>query len=254
MKRPTQKVRYKLLKVLCGIIALFYLHNAAADQSLHVAVASNFLSTFKHLKSEFEQTHNSQILISTGSTGKLFAQISHGAPYDIFLSADDVRPKQLQRLGLTKQNKPFTYAYGKLVVFHPGILSSQFSLGYLTNKGVEHIAIANPKLAPYGEAAKQWLVHKGVWTSITHKVVMGENINQALQYVKSGNAQVAIVALSMVQQERDSRFTELDSKDYQPIKQQGVLLTHRQAGAEFITFLSSEAARTIIQQRGYGVP
>ncbi|MEP4892054.1 MAG: molybdate ABC transporter substrate-binding protein [Aliiglaciecola sp.] len=254
MKKPKQTLITKLFGVLCGLIALFHLGSAGANQVVHVAVASNFLSTLKQLKSEFEQTYNQQILVSSGSTGKLFAQISHGAPYDIFLSADDVRPQQLQSLGLTHQNKAFTYAYGKLVVFHPNMTSSRFSLRELTNKDVEHIAIANPKLAPYGLAAKNWLFDKGIWPAISPKIVMGENINQAMQYVKSGNAQIAIVALSMVQQEPVSGFTELDANDYQPIRQQGVLLTNKPIAAEFVDFLSSKAAQTIIDQHGYGLP
>ncbi|WP_342804521.1 molybdate ABC transporter substrate-binding protein [Alteromonas sp. M12] len=254
MQKLKQRYTGKLVRVLCGVLFLFYLHSAAANQVIHVAVASNFLSTLKQLKSEFERTHNSKVLISAASTGKLYAQISHGAPFDIFFSADDVRPQQLEALGFSKHHKAFTYAYGKLVVFHPSIESTQFSLSQLANNRVEHIAIANPKLAPYGLAAKNWLLSKGIWQAVSDKIVMGENINQAMQFVKSGNAQVAIVALSMMKEEPISAFSELLTTDYQPIRQQGILLSNNKNTAQFAAFLFTEPAQTIIQQNGYILP
>ncbi|GAC14635.1 molybdate ABC transporter substrate-binding protein [Aliiglaciecola lipolytica] len=227
---------------------------AQAKETVYVAVASNFLTTFKQLQIAFEQTHQSQLIVSAGSTGKLYAQITHGAPYDLFFSADDVRPQQLQKQGFTHKNKAFTYAFGRLAVYHPAVDSSQFCVKLLSNNDVKYIAIANPKIAPYGEAAKDWMTSKQIWQSLKNKIVMGENVNQALQFVETGNAQMGFIAMSMTGNLPTHSFTELDDNNYQAIRQQAVLITNKPEAAKFVAFLSTQSARDIILKSGYILP
>lgn len=261
-----------ILVVAIGLLSLFgsYDLSAAAENSrgtkggnqLRVAVASNFLPTLRELVSIYRAESGDQIKIIAASTGKLYAQIIHGAPFDILLSADSRRPVLLSNSGHAVAASRFTYAFGKVVLWAP--LSRQRGRqmddcrGTLMAGSFRRLAIANPRTAPYGIAAQQTLEQLGLWQTLQSKLVRGENIAQTLHYVDSGNAQLGIVALSLVKplQERTGCLWEIPENLYQPIAQQAVLLkgsSNITAARQFLLFLRSSRATELIRSRGYGV-
>lgn len=227
--------------------------NLNAAETVHVAAASNFATTLKILKHDFESHHDARLVVSTASTGKIYAQLINGAPFDVFLAADQRRPELLVQSGLAKG--AFTYAIGQLVAWHPNTPRDSFSAAKLTMNNVKHIAIANPKIAPYGLAAQQWLVSQRLWTpKVKQKLVRGENVAQALQFVQSGHAQVGLVALSDVLTLGRGDYTLLDPADYAEITQQAVWLNSNNSTLQLIDYLRGPQARQIIAKHGYRLP
>ena len=167
-----------------------------------MAVASNFTVPMKHLVRVFEQESDHQINLAFSSSGKIFAQLHHGAPFALFLSADQTKPIALEKQGMIVENSRFTYAIGSLVLWSPTqkpqLHSAPFNSKLLNDLPFSRLAIANPKLAPYGKAAQQTLQALGLYQSLQTKLVKGENIAQTYQFVASGNAQLGFVALSQV--------------------------------------------------------
>jgi molybdate transport system substrate-binding protein len=167
---------------------------------LHVAVAANFLGTLQKLAAPYQAASGNTLVISAGSSGQLLTQIRQGAPFDLFLSADADRPRQLESLGLAVPGSRFTYAVGALVLWSPkpGIIDRNAQV--LSSGRFQRLAIADPKNAPYGAAAQEVLTALGIWDRINQRqqLVVGESITQAWQFVASGNATLGFVALSQV--------------------------------------------------------
>jgi len=227
-----------------------------ADE-LRIAVASNFATTMAALTSRFEQQSGHSVTIATGSTGKHYAQIVNGAPFDIFFAADVERPERLENEGLIVPGSRFTYAIGRLVLWSPLNNRADMNADILTTDTYQHLAIAHPRLAPYGKAAKQVLAKKGLWQQLQTRIVRGENIGQTFQFVKSGNAQLGFVALSQVtslEPRSQSSYWLIDQSLYDKIEQQAVMLKSTPATQAFMRYAQSQEARTIIQQYGYDVP
>ena len=223
---------------------------------LRVAVASNFLPTLRDLAALYQAETGIEIKLISASTGKLYAQIIHGAPFDIFLSADSRRPVLLSDSGHAMASSRFIYALGKIALWSPRNMGSCHD--ELMDGSFRRMAIANPKTAPYGVAAQQVLEQLGLWQKLQSKLVRGENVAQTLHYVDSGNAELGIVTLSLVRrlQERTGCLWEIPQTLYQPIEQQAVLLkgSHNIVAAKhFLTFLKSHRATTLIRSHGYGV-
>ena len=238
--------------IIVGIILLILSNlTLAADstQKVHVAVASNFVFTLQQLSREFDKQTGIETIISAGSTGKLYAQIIHGAPYDVFMSADVLRAKMLEQQNIALSGSRFTYATGKLVVWHPQI--ENFSLVDIANNKLKIIAIANPKLAPYGLAAMQTMQNLGVWSRIQSQLIRGENISQALQFAQSGNVDVAFVSTAAMVALHQVRYIKVPQNLYDPIDQQAVQLQDTASAKIFLTFLQSNAAKVIIHKNGY---
>lgn len=238
----------------CLLIVLLSTTQVKADL-VHVAVASNFTHAIKALADQFNNETGHDVIISQGSTGKLYAQIKHGAPYDVFFAADRKRPEKLETEGNAIQDSRFTYAIGKLVLWSPlpDLVDSKGNV--LKQDDFVHLAIANPKLAPYGKAAQQVLQEKGLWEQLQSRLVRGENINQAFQFVKSGNAQLGFVALSQVQYTghyETGSFWEIPQSLYTPIEQQAVLLRQKQVANDFLMYVKNKKSREIIRSYGYG--
>jgi molybdate transport system substrate-binding protein len=241
--------------VLCLVLPV-----ATYAGEVHVAVAANFLATMQTLAKRFESIHPDQVSISSGSTGKLYAQIMHGAPYDIFLAADIRRPELLERKGRTLPNSRFTYAIGRLALWsrQPSVVDNEGSV--LRGSAIKRLAIANPKTAPYGAAAREVLMHMGLWKTYQDRIVRGENVGQTFQFVATDNVDAGFVALSQVNLFEGSKTGSLwivPTSLYSPIEQQAVMLNHAQgneAAQAFVTFLRSSAAREIIKQSGYRMP
>ena len=211
----------------------------------HIAVSANFRSTLEVLIKDYKrQFPNINITFSSGSSGSLYQQILHGAPYQLFLSADTRYPKQLEQQHKAIAGSRRTYALGELVLWSPKQYLN--SIQQLTNSSI--LALANPKTAPYGRAASEVLTHL---SRPNLKQVQGHSISQAHQFVASGNADVGLLARSQVIQDIQ-HVTTIDPNLYQPIKQQMVLLSKNNIAAkDFFHYLISEQAQAIIQASGY---
>lgn len=225
-----------------------------------VAVASNFLSTFKQLAHDFQKQDGHSIRTVSGSTGKLYAQIIHGAPFDVFLAADGERPRLLAHNQKAVRATQFTYARGKLVLWSadPKLISGE-GASVLRRGAFRHLALANPKTAPYGKAAFTALHRLRLWTTVLPTVVQGENINQTFQFVATGNAEMGFVALSQILDPRlkiSGSHWRVPEHLYDAIDQDAVLLTHGQsnpAAQAFLLYLKSDSALNIMRSFGYGL-
>ena len=246
--------------IIGSIWLSFFLMNISSAQAseLRIAVASNFILPLKELSKEFQDSRGKKILLISGSTGKLFAQIIQGAPFDIFLAADSYRPKLLEKEGLGVPGTRFTYALGRLVLWS---LNSKFifktDLQVLNKKNFRYLAIANPKTAPYGKAAEQVLRKKGLWKKIQDRLVRGENISQTFQFVVTGNADFGFIAFSQFAKKKSKlrgySFT-IPEDWHNPIRQQAILLKRAKANKlalDFINFLQNKHTKKIIESYGY---
>jgi molybdate transport system substrate-binding protein len=231
---------------------------ARADEAL-AAVAANFAEAAEALVPLFREATGHVLVLTTGSTGKLFAQISEGAPFDLLLAADAETPARLVGDGLGVAGSAFTYAVGKLALWSPDPdRIGEDGRAALEDEGLRFVAIANPELAPYGVAAKEALRSMGLWNVLQPKIVMGQNIGQTNSLVASGAAEMGFVALSAVlsprTQTRGSRW-DVPQELFQPIRQDAVLLAHgadNPAAQAFLDFLQTPDARQVIEAFGYG--
>lgn len=241
--------------LVIGVLASQLLSSHAEADSINVAVASNFVPTLELVKKEFDQITGHQLNIMSGSSGGHYAQITNGAPFDLFLSADTARPAALERAGLITKDQRRIYALGRLALWsRDASLAADLQALQQLPTG-QHLAIANPRLAPYGEAAIQALQYLGVYALIQDRIVMGENVGQAFQFAYSGSAMLSIVAYSQVLAApvAGSHVLFPDSA-YQPIEQEMVLLRSSVASRALFDFLSSDAMIPILEQSGYYSP
>ena len=239
------------------IVTLFLIFSSINAGTIHVAVASNFTGTAKVLAGRFEEKTGHNAVLVFGSTGKHYAQIKNGAPFDIFLAADAARPELLDKEGVAVPGTRFTYAVGRLVLWSPHERYVDQKGAVLENGEYAFLALANPKLAPYGEAAKQILQGRELWKKLGGRLVQGENISQALQFVKTGNAELGFVALAQIIQfgsPPKGSYWMIPQSLYHPIEQQAVLLKDTKAARAFLLFIKSDEARSIIRSYGYDTP
>ncbi len=226
---------------------------AYADE-VNVAVAANFTAAMKEVAAGFERATGHKAVLSFGSTGKLYAQIIHGAPFGVFLAADQERPRKLVEAG--KASGQFTYANGKLVLWSKqGDLIGN-SADVLKKGDFKRLAIANPKTAPYGVAAMQVLETLGVAAPVRAKLVRGDSIAQTHQFVATGNTELGFVALAQVVLNDGGSRWIVPQAMYDPIRQDAVLLakgTDQPAAAALLDYLKGEEARAIIERYGYGL-
>ncbi len=233
----------------------------SANQLLKLAVASNFRTAAIEIANIFTSETGNEIIISSASTGKLYAQIINGAPFDIFLAADESTPIHLENKNLTVDGSRFTYAYGRLVLCSLDLKQLINPELYVANfEKFNKIAIANPKLAPYGAAALEVLKNLNLYESAVNKLIYGENINQAFQYVASGSADIGIVAFSQVKSYHTdivSSYWVIPDNLYKPIPQQAVLLSRAKDSKiayEFLSFMKGALAKKIMEENyGYYV-
>jgi molybdate transport system substrate-binding protein len=242
------------------IVLAFSTTNARAETAL-VGVASNFAGAVTEIVAGFEGKSGRRIKVALGATGKLYAQIRAGAPFDVLLAADQVRPRMLETAGLALSGTRFTYAIGSLTLWSvaPRRVMGDPKL-LLRSAAVRTIAIANPSLAPYGMAAQQVLQKLGLWPALQSRIVTGENISQTFALAATGNASVAFVARPLLDSKRGkalggSRW-DVPADMHDPIKQDAVLLNHgrsNQTAKAFLAYLQSSAARSVIEKLGYHV-
>jgi len=232
-----------------------------ASDVVTVAVASNFASAAAELSDAFMQETRTRVRISYGSTGKLYAQILNGAPYDIYMAADTERPLRLERRRLIVSGSRRTYAVGSLVLWsRDERLQGKDCREALEQGRYSRLALANPETAPYGKATREFLVAENLWEVASKRAVYGENIAQTLQFVATGNASLGFIAkaqTTVASLPRASCSWPVPETLHAPLRQQLVLLAGAggNAGARrFLQFLESAPAREIIRRHGYRVP
>ena len=248
-------MRY-IFKSIAMVVWILAVPQLGWSGEVHLAVASNFLNPLKEIAAHYKQDTGNRLILISGSTGKLYAQARHGAPFDVLLAADSKRPALLEQEGVGVIGTRFTYAVGALVLWslEPGRVRGEKSLAQM-NKG--KLAIANPKTAPYGRAAQQTLEGLGFWKKLQPFLVRGENIAQTLQFVATGNATLGFVAKSQM---KDPRFKlkgsswEVPVDMHEPILQQAILLKPGLSNAsakQFVKYLQGPVAKKIIENYGY---
>ncbi len=239
---------------------LILLAPASWAASTLVAVASNFSKPMTEIAAEFEKATGHTAKLSFGSTGKFVSQLENGGPFEVLLAADEKGPQKLVDSGLAVPNSQFTYALGKLVLWSakPGYVDDQGKI--LTKGGFKHLALADPKLAPYGVAAVEVLKKMGLMEKLQPLFVQGENIAQTLQFVSTANAELGFVALSQVIENGKIASGSgwiIPNSDYAPIRQGAVLLkkgAENPASAALLDYLKSAPALAIIEKYGYDLP
>ena len=227
---------------------------AASAGSTNVAVAANFTAAAREIGAAFNAATGHSAVFSFGSTGQLYAQITQDAPFDVFLAADQARPMRAVTEGFAVPESRFTYATGKIVLFSktPGL---EMGPDILTDAAIRKIAIANPRTAPYGTAAVAALKALGLFDAVSPRIVQGNNIAQAYQFVETGNAEIGFVALSQIVRHADGARWVVPGTLYPAIAQDAVLLkrgTGNPAATAFIAFLKRAEAREIARSFGYG--
>ncbi|MDV7211796.1 molybdate ABC transporter substrate-binding protein [Azotobacter beijerinckii] len=230
---------------------------AAQAAEVQIAVAANFTAPIKEIAADFEKDTGHKVIASFGPTGGFYTQIQNGAPFEVFLSADDTTPEKLEKEGATVPGSRFTYAIGKLVLWSakPGYVDDKGEV--LKKNAFKHLAIANPKTAPYGLAATQVLAKLGLSEAVKPKLVEGANIAQAHQFVATGNAELGFVALSQVS--KDGKLTEgsgwtVPASLHDPIRQDAVILAKGKdnpAAKALVDYLKGPKATQVIKAYGY---
>ncbi len=245
----------KYCKLFLSFVTLFSFSSLQSEE-LKIAVASNFSNTIKKIVQSYKNVSKDKIVLIFGSTGKIYAQIKNGAPFDAFFSADAKTPKLLENEKLTVDKGRFTYAMGKIILWSPLQNFIDPKGAVLKSGQFKYLAIANAKLAPYGRAAKQSLKAMGLFDTLKEKIIRGENISQTFQFIKSRNVELGIISLSQLNSLRkDSRgsWWPIPKKLYSPIVQQVALLKKGPGLSRFIDFVLSKKGRAIIKQDGYDV-
>ncbi|MFC7290543.1 molybdate ABC transporter substrate-binding protein [Hirschia litorea] len=226
----------------------------AAAETANIAVATNFHNTMKELQHSFESSYEHKLVVISGASGQLYAQALNGSPIDIYLSADQSRAEALEHSHIGVNGSRFTYAIGQLVLWAPKGDTIQDWQGILKNAVPDQkIAIANPKLAPYGVAAEQVLNSMEILGNRRHQIVMGQNVGQAYAMVTTGNADFGLISQSYIK-DLTPNVWKIPDDYYSPIKQDAVLLKRAQsnlAAQSFFDFMKSDTALKIIEENGY---
>jgi len=241
------------------ILVILLLATGLRAEEIRVAVAANFRPCLDELVEEFEASTSHEVVVASGSTGRHYAQIIAGAPFDLFLAADSRRPRELEASGHAVSGSRFCYARGVLVLWWPAPPPPAPTnlQDALTSSHLKHLAVANPRLAPYGEAAREVLQALELWDLLAPRLVQGQSVGQAWQFVASGNAQAGLLARCQLHDRPDGLVLEIPRSLYAPIVQEAVLLAdaeHPAAAREFLAFLRGSLARVVIADFGYELP
>ncbi len=256
MSVPKQPFCPQYRSILLTLLLVSASAQLQADE-IRLAVASNFAHAMVTIAKKFEEDTEHKATLVFGATGKHYAQIKNGAPFDAFFAADERRPELLEKEGNIIAGSRFTYAIGKLVLWSPKANYIEPEARILHTDKFRHLAIANPKLAPYGKAAQEVLIGKGVWDKLKKRLVRGENIGQTFQFVHSGNAKLGFVAYSQVKrpgQPIKGSYWKVPQELYTPIKQQAVLLNDTAAVRAFLEYMRGKEVLAILHGYGYEVP
>ncbi|MGV3491257.1 MAG: molybdate ABC transporter substrate-binding protein [Devosia sp.] len=244
------------ITLLAGLSLVALMSAPALAAEVSAAVAANFTKPAEELGAAFAAKTGDTVTFSFGATGALYTQLTQAAPFDVFISADNKRPAQAVTEGHGVEGTVFTYAIGKVVLYSPTIDLTD-GAAVLAANAFQHISIADPATAPYGAAGVEVIEKLGLTAALTPKIVEGENISQALQFIDSANAELGFVALSQVIDKPASQLWIVPAEDYSPILQDAVLTTHgadNEAAKAFLAFLQSDEGVAIIEKYGYEVP
>jgi molybdate transport system substrate-binding protein len=240
-------------------VALVATGQAACADELQVAVAANFAAPAQRIAAAFEHDTGHAVKLSIGATGKFYAQIEAGAPFDVLLAADQATPRKLVAEGKALADTERTYAIGRLVLWSADADLVDPAGAVLKTGRFRHLAVADAKLAPYGEAARETMAHLGLAASLQPRIVTAENIGQAHQFVASGNAELGFVALGQVQPPDGGKAPGsmwlVPQSLYTPLRQDGVVVAatkSRAAAIAFVDYLASDGARAVARAYGYG--
>ncbi len=231
----------------------------AQAQEIRIAAAADLKFAMGELSAQFEKQAGTKVNVTYGSSGNFFSQMQNGAPFDLFFSADIEYPQKLEAAGLAEQGTLYEYAVGRIVIWMPpdsNVDVAKQGWNALLDAQVKKIAIANPEHAPYGRAAVAALREAGIYESVKAKLVYGENISQAAQFVQSGNAQAGIIAMSLALSPamRGGRRWEIPAKMHPAIVQGAIILKsamNKRAAQAFLEFVKSEAGRKILEKYGF---
>ena len=245
---------------VAAVVAFGLLSAPVCAGEVRAAVASNFAAPMERIVALFEKESGHTVKVSLGSSGKLYSQIKGGAPFDVLLAADEAIPKRLVREGLAVGGSRFVYAAGKLALWsaQPDFVDAKAAV--LNNGSFNKLAIADPKLAPYGVAAKETLEKLTMWNAMQRKLVKGENITQTYQFVATENAELGFIALSQIM--HDGKITGgswwlVPPEMYKPLRQSAVMLSGAKdvaAAQAFLAFLKSQKAAAVMRGFGYELP
>lgn len=257
-------IRYICVALSVGLVTLGNVPpSIAVSNDLTIAAASDLNFAFKDLVAEFEKVTGTHVKLSLGSSGNFFSQIQHGAPYDLYFSADIRYPQKLEQTGHAVPGSVYKYAIGRIVVWAPKsspVSVEQFGMESLADPSIKKIAIANPKHAPYGRAAIAAMEHFKVHERVKDKLVLGENISQAAQFVESGASDIGIVALSLAlapPMRAAGKYWEVPAEAHPPLEQGVVILTGAKnpgAAKAFLDFLKGTQGQEIMQRYGFVLP
>ncbi|BFU96472.1 MAG: Molybdate ABC transporter, periplasmic binding protein [Nitrospira sp.] len=231
-------------------------------EELTIAAASDLNFAFKELVVEFEKTSGHQVKLSLGSSGNFYAQIQNGAPFDLYFSADIGYPRKLEEAGLAVPGSLYRYAVGRIVVWtgHASRLDSTKGMEALREPSIRKIAIANPKHAPYGRAAVSAMEHFKVYEQVKDRLVLGENISQAAQFVESGACEIGVIALSLAlapTMKAKGTYWEVPADAHPALEQGAVILKSSprpQVAREFLEFMKGQAGQEIMKRYGFTIP
>lgn len=241
---------------LAALVIFTALSAAPRAEPVTVAVATNFLAPLRTLEAAFEASSGHDVTVVAASTGQLYAQIVHGAPFDVLLAADEERPRLLAEAGRAAAGSQFTYATGRLVLWtRDRELARGLSLETLRAGGFRWLAIANPDVAPYGRAAREALEALGAWDELEPRLVRGQNVGQAFVMAESGNAELGLVALAQaIAHEGPAAYVEVPAGLHEPIRQGAILLERGRdntAALAFLEFLRGPEAAAVVARYGY---
>lgn len=248
----------RLPALLLALLPAFTCSLTARADDVHVAVAANFTAPMKDIAARFTRDTGHTVLASYGATGKFYAQIRNGAPFEVLLAADDETPARLERDGAAAAGSRFTYAIGRLVLWSPNAALVDNQGAVLKSPSLSFVAIANPKVAPYGAAAVEALGKLNLLAAVEPRFVRGENIAQTHQFVLSGNAPLGFVAMSQVYENgklRSGSAWVVPDNLHATIRQDAVLLAKgkgKPAAEAFVNYLKSDQMRALIRGYGYG--
>lgn len=244
------------------ISALLSAVACAQGQQIRIAAAADLKFAMEELSETFEKQAGTKANTTYGSSGNFFTQIENGAPFDVFFSADIEYPRRLETAGLAEAGTLYEYAVGRIVIWTPPnarVDVTRQTWNALQDASVKKIAIANPEHAPYGRAAVAALQKAGIYESVKNKLVYGENISQAAQFVQSGNAQAGIIALSLTVSPamRDGKRWEIPANMHPSLQQAAIVLrggTNKEAARAFLEFVRAPAGRAILAKYGFEFP
>ena len=250
----------RIIAIICAFILSSV--NLAGAEDITIAAASDLNFAFKELIVEYEKTTGNHVKLSLGSSGNFYAQIQNGAPFDLYFSADIGYPRKLEEAGLTVSGSLYRYAVGRIVLWAgtASRLDVSKGLDVLREPGIRKIAIANPKHAPYGRAAVAAMESFKVYESIKDKLILGENISQAAQFIESGACEIGVIALSLAMAPAMSGkgvYWEIPVEAYPPLEQGAVILKqskNQEAARRFLEFLQGSQGQDIMRRYGFTLP